>query len=58
MCTFIEDYLNSPSAAIARAINEQKNRFDDIDEEQIYQQLATPEFRLYQEMVLADYNLS
>ena len=58
MCTFIEDYLNSPSAAIARAINEQKNRFNDIDEEQIYQQLATPEFRLYQEMVLADYNLS
>lgn len=52
MCTFIEDYLNSPSAAIARAMNEQKNRFNDIDEEQIYKQLASPEFRLYQEMVL------
>ena len=52
MCTFIEDYLNSPSAAIARAMNEQKNRFNDIDEDLIYQQLATPEFLLYQEIVI------
>ena len=52
MCTFIEDYLNSPSAAIARAMSEQQNRFDDIDENQIYQQLASPEFRLYEEIIL------
>ena len=54
MCTFIEDYLNSPSAAIARAMNEQKNRFNDIDENQIYQQLASPEFRLYEDIVLSN----
>ena len=54
MCTFIEDYLNSPSAAIARAMNEQKNRFNDIDEEQIYQQLASPEFRLYEEIIFSN----
>ena len=52
MCTFIEDYLNSPSAAIARAMSEQQNRFDDIDENQIYQQLASPEFRLYEDIIL------
>ena len=52
MCTFIEDYLNSPSAAIARAMKEQKNRFNDIDEDLIYQQLASPEFRLYEEIIL------
>lgn len=52
MCTFIEDYLNSPSAAIARAMNGQKNRFNDIDEDLIYQQLASPEFRLYEEIIL------
>lgn len=54
MCTFIEDYLNCPSAAIAKAMNEQKNRFNDIDENQIYQQLASPEFRLYEDVVLSN----
>ena len=54
MCTFIEDYLNSPSAAIARAMNEQKNRFNDIDEEQIFKQLASPEFRLYEEIIFSN----
>lgn len=54
MCTFIEDYLSSPSAAIARAMNEQKNRFNDIDENMIYQQLASPEFRLYEDIILSN----
>ena len=54
MCAFIEDYLNSPSAAIARAMNEQKNRFNDIDEDQIYKQLASPEFRLYEEIIFSN----
>ena len=54
MCTFIEDYMNSPSAAIARAMNEQKNRFNDIDENMIYQQLASPEFRLYEDIILSN----
>jgi hypothetical protein len=52
MCTFIEDYLDSPSAAIARAMSEQQNRFNDIDENLIYQQLASPEFRLYEDIIL------
>ena len=54
MCTFIEDYLNSPSAAIARAMNEQQNRYNDIDENMIYQQLASPEFRLYEEIIFSN----
>ena len=51
MCTFIEDYLNSPSAAIAKAMNEQKKRLADVDDELIYSQIASPEFRLYEEIV-------
>ena len=56
MCTFIEDYLKSPSDAIGKAILEQKNRLSDVDDELIYSQIASPEFRLYEEIVSIDYD--
>lgn len=53
MKTFIEDYLQDPATAIAMAKETVSgNWYDCIDEELIYSQIASPEFRLYQEMVL------
>lgn len=52
MKTFIEDYLMDPTSAIAKAKEAIKgNRYDSVDDEIIYAQLSSPEFRLYQEMV-------
>lgn len=51
MMNFIESYLQNPSEAISaaqKAVN--GNWFDTIDDELIYQQLSSPEFRLYEEM--------
>lgn len=56
MCTFIEDYLKSPSDAIGKAMTEQKKRLADVDDELIYSQIASPEFRLYVEIVSIDYD--
>ena len=54
MYTFIEDYLKSPSDAIGKAMTEQKKRLADVDDELIYSQIASPEFRLYEEIVSID----
>ena len=53
MKTFIEDYLLDPSQAIAnaRSIN---SWADSIDDNIIYEQLASGEFRLYEEIVRCD----
>ena len=51
MCTFIEDYLKDPSDAIGKAMVEQKERLVDVDDELIYSQISSPEFRLYEEIV-------
>lgn len=52
MKTFIEDYLMDPASAIAKARETVTgNWFDCIDEETVYEQISSPEFRLYQEMV-------
>ena len=53
MCTFIEDYLQNPSEAIASAVSKAGNiRWaDSIDEDQIYQQIGTGSFRLYEELL-------
>ena len=55
MTTFIEDYLNDPSQAIssARTRLPETNWYDTIDDESIYSQLASGEFRLYEEIVLS-----
>ena len=53
MRNFIEDYLNNPSQAIAAAadIPTHMDRFQDIDEDDVYRQIATPEFHLYEEII-------
>lgn len=55
MKSFIEDYLADPSQAIAdaRRSAETETWYDNIDEELIYSQIASPEFRLYEAMVLS-----
>lgn len=53
MCNFIEDYPadKARTLASARHLADKMNWCDSIDEETIYRQLASPEFRLYQEMI-------
>lgn len=53
MCTFIEDYLQCPSAAIRNASIAQKGILPDWDDEMIYTEIASPEFRLYMEIALS-----
>ena len=56
MSSFVEDYLANPTLAIAslRKESEQEgNWYDQIDEDLIYSQLASPEFHLYQEIILS-----
>ena len=49
MKTFIEDYLQNPSLAIANAQKSSSAATwaNDIDDETIYSQIASPEFALY-----------
>lgn len=51
MSTFIEDYLHNPSEAIQKA-RECVAASWEIDENSIYKQLSTPEFRLYEVIAL------
>ena len=55
MSTFIEDYILNPSQAIMTARQEADRRFADMDcpDDLIYDQIASPEFRLYEEIVLS-----
>ena len=55
MGTFIEEYLQDPSRAISSALKQltETNRFEQVDDELIYQELATGEFRLYEEIILS-----
>ena len=54
MKTFIEEYLQNPSQAIANAqkLSSAASWSDNIDEELIYSQIASPEFLLYQEIAI------
>lgn len=58
MCTFIEDYLDNPAQAISAARERTCRKFwyDVFDEEQIYNELASPEFHLYEAMVMTEEN--
>ena len=55
MKSFIEEYLQNPAQAIAdaRQAASTDNWYDNIDEEIIYSQLASPEFKLFEAIVLA-----
>lgn len=56
MNNFVEDYPGTESRTIAAAKAEVDNRqwFDQVDEEEVYRQLSSPEYKLYLEMVLSD----
>ena len=53
MNNFIEDYLQCPTSAIASAQERSRNLpwSSDIDEEKIYDSLASGQFRLYEAMI-------
>lgn len=53
MNSFIETYLNNPAEAIQQAQQtvDQESWFDTIDEDIIYAQIASPEFRLYEQLI-------
>lgn len=55
MGTFIEDYLQNPSHAIltAKSQLDQTNMNNQIDDDTIYSQIASGEFRLYEEMIFS-----
>ena len=55
MGTFIEEYLQDPTMAISSALEQlaETNRFEQVDDESIYSELATGEFRLYEEIILS-----
>jgi hypothetical protein len=58
MSTFIEDYLQNPSQAIssARERADRRFKFDSCDEEMIYKEMASPEFHLYEAVLMSDTN--
>ncbi len=58
MRTFLYDYLQDPSQAIADARQKVYYKFFDqeISEDKIYEEIASPEFRLYEEMIFAEDN--
>ena len=53
MCNFVEDYLHNPSEAIASAVRDAGcvAWIAKVDDELIYEQISSPEFRLYEEMI-------
>ena len=55
MGAFIEEYLKDPTLAISSALEQltETNRFEQVDDESIYSELATGEFRLYEEIILS-----
>ena len=55
MCNFVKDYPQNPTQTIlsAKALADQKFDNVDIDEEMIWSQLDSPDFRLYEEIVLS-----
>ena len=55
MGTFIEEYLQDPSRAISSALEQLNgtNRFEQIDDNSIYDQLASGEFKLYEEIIFS-----
>ena len=54
MKSFIEDYLQDPSKAIAEArMSTELSWYDNIDEDMIYAELSSPEFRLYEAIIFS-----
>ena len=57
MKSFIEDYLDNPTTAIANAAESITGKwYYNVEEEQIYAQISTPQYRLYETIVLSPSN--
>ena len=56
MRNFIEGYLADPAQAISegRVQADQRFWYDEFDDEMIWKEIDTPEFRLYTEVIMAD----
>ena len=56
MNNFVEDYPGNKDQVLASAIKEARERvwWNEIDENLIYNQIASPEFKLYQEIIFSD----
>ena len=56
MRNFIEGYHSDPAQAVSSARIEADQRFgyDEFDDEMIYKEISMPEFRLYEEIIMAD----
>lgn len=54
MDTFIKNYLEDKELAMSCAISQADDLAwcDSVDEDMIYRQLSSPEFNLYQEIIL------
>lgn len=54
MRTFIDTYLANPSKAVdeARQRLDTEAWIDDFDKDRIYEEIASPEFHLYEEMIM------
>lgn len=54
MCDFVQDFPADKAGTLASAIQEagRIKWFEHIDDETIYCQLASPEFRLYEEIIM------
>jgi hypothetical protein len=55
MCNFVQDFPDDQAGTLASAIQEARSIkwFNHIDDEMIYCQLSSPEFRLYEEIIKA-----
>ncbi len=55
MCNFIQDYLDNPSQAISAALAEADSLewLDNVDDDIICSQISSPEFRLYENIILS-----
>ncbi len=56
MSNFIYDYLQNPSQAIAETRQRAYYKFmsDVVSDEHIYEELTSPEFLLYEEMIFCE----
>lgn len=52
MRNFIEDYLRNPSFAIDEAMKRPLGWANEVDEDSIYSQISTPQFRLYEAVIM------
>ncbi|MBO5419094.1 MAG: hypothetical protein J6A22_03320 [Bacteroidales bacterium] len=55
MGSFIDEYLRNPANAVASARECAGRKSWKIDDDLIYKELASPEFRLYEEMVMSSW---